>query len=383
MAGAASAILGAAAALFLHPGKSTSSAPPIRFAIDLGGPGLGARPEVSPDGSRVAYLASDGTGIRSLHIRRLDDDIDLRLAGSEGAQTPFWSGDGRWIAFFADGKLSKIPVSGGRPQTIASIPGLASGAWSATGDIVFAASLRSPLYHVRDTGGAPRQITQLDLARTENSHRFPCFLPGARQYLYTARATDRRYAAVYLASLDSPAKTRIDGIQSNVQYLPARDGRAARLLYVRDGALVTQEFDGTRLNGEPVPVVESVSYVAPSVSGEFGVSADGRVLVYQGETARSNRLYWFDRAGKKTGELGSVEGYGQPRISPDGTRVLFSRPDTRTGNRDIWMIDIAGGATTRLTNNPANDWFPTWSPDGRQFEFASDRGDKVGMEPFL
>src|SRR6185369_1419487 len=111
--------------------------------------------------------------------------------GTEGALVPFWSGDGRSIGFFAGGKLSKVPSSGGRPQTIAEISRPSGAAWNSAGDIIFSAGNRTALYHVRDSGGTPRQITQLDTARTENSHRSPRFLPGGRQYLYVSRCGKR------------------------------------------------------------------------------------------------------------------------------------------------------------------------------------------------
>jgi hypothetical protein len=201
--------------------------------------------------------------------------------------------------------------------------------------------------------------------------------------LFTARCSDRGNDALYLGSLDSGKSALIAAIHSNVEYVPARAEHPVELLYVRDGVLVSQRFDGKSLTGEPATVVDGVLHVATSSQAAFTASADGRVLVYGSIASGRSTLTWFDRSGRKGGELAPAGDYTQPRLSPDGSRVAFSQPDKRTGNRDIWTIEIAGGATSRLTSNPANDWFPVWSPDSKQILFGSDRQGSVGMRPYL
>jgi hypothetical protein len=66
----------------------------------------------------------------------------------------------------------------------------------------------------------------------------------------------------------------------------------------------------------------------------------------------------------------------QPRLSPKGDRVAFTRPDSRNGNRDVWTIEIERGIAAPLTRNPANDWHPVWSSDGSQLLFNSDRAGR-------
>jgi eukaryotic-like serine/threonine-protein kinase len=83
------------------------------------------------------------------------------------------------------------------------------------------------------------------------------------------------------------------------------------------------------------------------------------------------------------GTLGESGEYFQPRISPDGSRVAYTRPDDRTGNRDVWIVEIARAVSTRLTTHVANDWFPVWSPDGRQLLFGSDRDGGTRMRTML
>ena len=276
---------------------------PLRFSIDLGGLDFDGfavgTPAVSPDGSQLVYVARDGAGVPSLRVRRFDRESAAALPDTGGASSPFWSADGRWIGFHADGKLNKIPVSGGRAQKIAEVSTLGNAAWSTTGDIVFSMGSRTPLYHVHESGGEPRQITNLDLSRRENSHRRPVFLPSGKQFLFTARCSDRGNDALYLGSLDSGKSAPIAAMHSNVEYVPARADHPAALLYVRDGVLVSQRFDGTRLTGEPATVVDGVRHSPASASAVFTASADGRMLVYGSIAAGQTTLTWFDRSGQE------------------------------------------------------------------------------------
>jgi serine/threonine protein kinase len=377
LAAAAVAALAVTEVLYLHRGEAPA---PVRFSISFSD--SAEVPAVSPDGFQLAYLVGNAAGVTSLWVHRLDNGSSAQLAGTDGAHSPFWSADGRWIGFYSDGKLSKIHPPDGRPQKIAEVPSLVSAAWSAMGDIVFAPSQRSPLYHLRESGGPPRQITTLNESRTENSHRAPAFLPDGKHFLFTARCTNRENNALYLGSVEPNTSAPIAPIQSNVRYVPPRAGRSASILYVRDGVLVSQVFDGKRLAGEPTTVVDSVRYQPASSNAAFTASSDGRVLVYAPFGAEGV-LEWFDRSGRKIGELAPPGDYLQTRLSPDGSRVVFSRSDSRTGNRDVWSIDVASGATTRLTTNPANDWWPVWSPDGKQILFGSDRLGGTGSKPFL
>src|SRR5947207_10796228 len=139
---------------------------------------------LSPDGRRIAFIAREASGITAIWVRSLESDEPQRVAGSEGASSPFWSPDGQFLAYFGDGKLRKIALAGGPPQNICnSAPGL-GGTWSQSGDIVFNPTNRAPLMRVSASGGAPRPLTTLDPGRGENSHRCPSFLPDARHVLF-------------------------------------------------------------------------------------------------------------------------------------------------------------------------------------------------------
>lgn len=365
---------------FFRPPAATD--PPVRLNLSFEGlTGEGNPPAPSPDGEYFVFMAFDGSGNRSLWIRPRGSANARQIPGTEGALQPIWSADGRWIGFYAQGKLKKVSPSGGTPQTIADVPsisgGVASGAaWNQHGDIIFPLNNRGPLFRVRESGGAPRELTHLDSSRAENSHRFPVFLPDGRHFLFVARSSQRQNNALYLASFDSDQTHRIMEVQSNVGYVSR--GRSSFLLYVKDRTLQAQRFDGEKLTGEPLTIIENLEYGAPSLYGTFASSSDGRVIIFRPATEGPTQFKWFDRKGNSLGTLGVPGEYIQPRISPDGTRLAYSRPD-ESGNRDVWYMEISRGVATRLITNPANDWWPSWSPDGSRILFSSDRGGNLTL----
>jgi serine/threonine-protein kinase len=148
---------------------------------------------------------------------------------------------------------------------------------------------------------------------------------------------------------------------------------------------VARRFDANRAVtvSEPVTVADGVDYTSASINAFFRVSFDGSAVVIRPAGSFNDQLTWFNRDGGQAETLGAPGDIDQPRLSPDGTRVAFTRPDPQSGNRDVWFLEIARGILTRLTLNVANDWFPVWSPDGKQILFGSDRKGGPSIVPFL
>jgi eukaryotic-like serine/threonine-protein kinase len=373
----------AAGAVALWVATRTTPAPtPTQLTLSFTGEihdvAITSVPSPSPDGQQFVFIGTSEKGTTALWTRAMDSSEPRMLPGTESAQTPIWSPDGAWIAFFADGKLKKTAVGGGQPQTIAPIPGFQDGSWGSSGVIIFRPSNRQPLFRIAESGGEIAPLTRLNEALGENSHRGPIFLPDGRRFLFTSRCADTANNALYLGSLDSPAVQRVMSAQSKALYLPVGPRGTSALLYYRDGGLEARSFDPDHHTlGEPRPVIGNVDYNSAGIGAFFQASTDGRVIIIRPAGTGSTQLTWFERSGEQAGVLGpsSADLY-QPRLSPKGDRVAFTRADPKNGNRDVWTIEIDRGIAAPLTRNAANDWHPVWSSDGTRLLFNSDRGGK-------
>jgi serine/threonine protein kinase len=324
---------------------------------------------VSPDGRWVAFVAGSAEGKYLLWVRSLDALAAQTLAGTDGASSPFWSPDSRFLAFFAGGKLKKTEVSGGSPITLCDAPDNRGGTWSRNGVIVFAPSYPGILQKVSASGGVPAAATMLGAG--EIAHVRPIFLPDGRHFLYNANTSSASGVPIYMASLDSnERKLLLNTDGSNVFYTQEH------ILFLRDTTLMAQPFDSRRLvfTGEAFPVAEEIQTQpgAPPY-GVFSASDTG-VLAYQtGTAAAGSQLVWLDRTGKQIGVLGDSGRYGDLELSPDGKRASVSIPDQGGKGRDIWLYDVARGLRTRFTFDPADEFTSVWSPDGSRVVFNSRR----------
>ena len=313
--------------------RATIAAPPgarFNFTGDFGGP-----PALAPDGRRLAFVATDGSGRRRLWVRPLDAVEARAIPGADDATFPFWSPDGRAIGFFMGGKLKRVDVDEGAVLTLCDAPSGRGGTWSAGNVILFTPSVRDGIYQVPASGGEPQAVTRVDRSR-HTSHRWPEVLPDGRSFVYLAvprDAAQRAESAIFIASLDGGAPEPLvrSGTQATVV-----DGE---LLYMRDSTLVRQRLDRSqrKLVGDPTVVAQDVQHDPTIWRAVFSVSAGGP-LVYQsgGEGGRSV-LAWFDRAGRRLGSVGEPGIFFDVNISPDGTRVAVNRDDPA----DIWVYQVA------------------------------------------
>jgi Tol biopolymer transport system component len=354
----------------VHPRPAQFTfAPPEGERLEMGFDS--SRPIPSPDGSRIAFIATSASGTSAVWIRRVDSVAAHRLAGTEDVAGPaFWSPDGRFLGFFAQGKLKKIDPSGGPALNIASIQVNLGATWGADNVIVVAPVNRTVLHRVPATGGTPEPITTLSAERRENSHRWPHFLPDGRHFLFTARSDVKENNLVYVGSVDSKDIKALVAAQSNAVYVSP-----GYLVYARDATLMAQRFDVEALSlaGEAMPVAASVTHNTASSSAAFGASVDGSVLTYRPAITRGGQVAWYDRSGRQGPPLGPERAYAEVRLAPDEKQATVVIADPDSGNRDIWLLDLTNGNLTRLTTNPANDWQVAWAPDSRQIAFASDR----------
>jgi serine/threonine protein kinase/Tol biopolymer transport system component len=334
---------------------------------------------LSPDGKILAYVAANADGTSVLWLRPLDSLHAQPLADTDNAAYPFWSPDGRFIAFFASGKLKKVEATGGPPVILADASDGRGGAWNAAGDILFTPTVNAGLYRVSSSGGSPTLVTTLDPAKGESTHRWPYFLPDGRHFLFLAGTvfspTNDPTNSILVGSLDSKETKSIVHTHANAIY------SAGRLLFLRQYTLMAQPFDLKRLEltGDAVPVANPVQEGRSVAKAVFSSSDNGTLVYVEGNGANDRRLTWFDRAGKELEVLPDMGSYSGARLSLDGKQLAYYMDSS---GYDIWTYDFARRLKTAQTFGTAADQgnlYPVWSPDGRRLIFASYRDRKYSL----
>ncbi|MCU1262889.1 MAG: hypothetical protein JWO80_5774 [Bryobacterales bacterium] len=371
---AVAAVLAVAAALAGWMLKPAPVRPVSRTVIALGADERFANLDapllaISPDGANLVYVASRAGGPAQLFLRPLNALKAEPIVGTEGAYSPFFSPDGQWIAFFAEGKLKKLAVGGGAATTVCETNGAISssaGTWSLSNTILFQLTTGGFL-EVPASGGTPHRLAM----DSKQVLRWPEVMPRGTTVLFASGP-----AGFSFSSSASIAAARLDGTGA-VKHLIAR-GSAPRLaatgdlIYVQNGTLMAVPFNPSNLElgGSPAPVIQGVSETILGAA-QFGLSANGTlVYVPGGLQGNSSHLTWVDRAGKEQPIAAPVRLYNFPRISSDGQRIAVTIVEAESR---VWVYDLARDALSRLTFGGTIDANPVWSPDGRRLAFYSNR----------
>ncbi len=267
--------------------ESTRRVPPMYFHSPV--PFAANDLALSPDGRTLAIVAySAQANNYVLWTNEVGGRQTNSLAGTQGASYPFWSPDGKFIGFFADGKLKKVDASGGQTQVLCDAPNGRGGAWNRDGVILFTPDALQGLFRVSSWGGSPVELTKPDRSRFQASHRWPVFLPDGKHFLYLASnfSGQLEYNAIFLGSLDSQETRLLVNTSANAAY-----AEPGYLLYLRDNALVAQPFDRRRyvLSGEPHTLNDDVLYTPLVDRAVFSVSNGGGFWSRRRETARPFR----------------------------------------------------------------------------------------------
>jgi eukaryotic-like serine/threonine-protein kinase len=332
---------------------------------------------LAPNGQTAAMIGYSETARKNLiWIYELGSQGGRSLLGTEGADYPFWSPDGKWIGFFADSQLKKLELATGTVRAICQAPAGRGGAWNKDDVIIFSPSARmGGLSRVSASGGAIRSLTEVDQARGETSHRWPMFLPDGSHFLFMAATFSGRkdVDAIFVGSLDSKEKKLIVYADANAAYAPP-----GYLLYYRDKTLLAQPFDvkSLALKGEPADLFPGIQFARQVKKVAFSVSSGGLLLVQTGGQGAIglSQPKWFDRNGKELGQLDKPGVYENVAIAPNGRGVAADMIDLASLNMDVWTYDkLNDGTPKRLTFDPGYDGASVWSPDGKQLLLSSNR----------
>jgi len=331
----------------------------------LAGMDNGPAVALSPDGTHLAYVASQG-GNQQLHLRAMDSLESKPIPGTEGAVNPFFSPDGQWLGFFVGGKLKKISVSGGAAVILTDAGSSRGASFGSQGMIAFATEQAGVLQQVSDAGGTPQVLTRREKGETD--HGWPEFLPGGKAVLFAAGTNLFSNAQVAVQSGTGERRNLIQG-GTHPRYAPS-----GHLVYAQGGSLMVMPFDAQRLavTGAAVPVVEGVLQSTSSGAAQYSFSATGSLVYVSGtvQATEQRKLVWVTRNGVEQPLAAPVHDQRNPRLSPDGRRLAMTIDEPET---QVWLYDLSREMLTRLTFEGNDNIFKVWTPDGKRIAFNSNK----------
>ena len=368
------ALIAGAIAWILKPNTVVDRPALLRLTVTLPPGDLIGNPQqpsiaVSPLGDTIVYVGEQGNA-RQLFVRSLASAASRSLVGTSGAAVPFFSPDGEWVAFFADGKLKKTRLTGTAPKELCDAAVGFGGAWGSDGWIYFVPFNTAGVWKVPLEGGEPNPVTKVDHAKGEVSHRWPQLLPGGKALLFTVwtgPGSDEKHLNLQVLATGE-RRVLIQGASTGLYV------GSGHLIYARDEALMAAPFDiGTmQLSGQPVALDERV---LDDEGAHFSVSGTG-TFIYRRASARrfERRLVWIDAKGVVDRLPSPIRPYTDPMISPDGRYAAF----TNIGPVEtIWIEDLSRHSQTSLTSGTSgSSQAPLWTADGTRIVY---RGTRLGF----
>jgi serine/threonine-protein kinase len=378
--GVAAGVIGLGLAMLVISGARSSRLPlsvPLQFTAELDSEvslaplnvQFGEAAVLSPDGTIVAFVAQRGVSRPQLYIRRLSQLQASPLSGTDDAVGPFFSPNGAWIGFFANGKLKKIAVTGSAPITLTDAPSARGGSWSDDDTIVFSPHSVPGTYLLRVPADGGTASPLMPLGDGEIIQAWPQVLPGGN-ILYTSGSSVGSYNnANIVVQVRSGVRKVLQKGGYHGRYLPS-----GHLVFIHDGTLFAVPFDLDRLEvtGTPAPAVKRVTTNSLTGGAQFTVSTNGMLAYLPGESVGAgNPIQWMDHAGKTAPLRAETANWINPRFAPDGHQLAI---ELREEPPHIWIYEWARDTLTRLTSDPIPERRPVWTPDGRRIAFASPRG---------
>jgi serine/threonine-protein kinase len=322
---------------------------------------------VSADGTTLAYIGIH-EGVSQLHVRALNAPEAKAIPGTEGGFSLFFSPDGQWIGFFAQGKMKKAPVADGAPLSVCE-SGVGGASWGTDDTIVFSDGVH--LLGVSAAGGKPKILTTPDFAKGEYSHRYRQILPGGKDVMFTALdGCGWDESRIEVLRLDTGERRVLIRGGHTGRFLPS-----GHLVYYRAGALLAVPFDLAHIEvkgNAPVTVADGVLQNNGTIGAAYAVSTTG-VLAYipaLGAHQFEQRLVWVDRGGKIEPLAAAARTYSNAALSPDGQHVAVS---ITSSTSVLWIYDLTRGSLTQLTSEQSTSSNPLWTPDGRRVVYRSNK----------
>ena len=333
---------------------------------------------LSRDGSMLVFVSpEENSALPMLYVQRVGSSSVTLLPGTQGASYPFWSPDGAYVGFFANGKLQKIAVSGGTPQALVSVLAARGGSWGSRDVIIYEPDAGSPIWRVNADGSAAAEVTQAFLASNQqlNTHRWPVFLPDGNHSLIYAgnfnNSKDDQTSGIYVSSLDGKDKRLVLLCHSSFGY------DSQHLYYADDQRqLVSIAFDpsAAKVSGHATAIANVVGFQPSTYWAALAVGGNGTVIYNTGVGAALSALTWMDRSGKELGRIGDPAVMANPTLSPDGSRVAVDIADLKANNVDIWLQSTTGAGNARFTFDPSEEVAGVWSRDGSTLAYRSAAG---------
>jgi Tol biopolymer transport system component len=338
----------------------------MQFALDIPDEMSISHMALSGDGSMLVFVSpEESSALPMLFVQRVGSSSVTPLPGTQGASYPFWSPDGAYVGFFANGKLQKMAISGGTPQVLATTLNARGGSWGSKGVIVYSPDPQSPIQRVNADGTGMVPVTQGIRTAEDNSHRWPVFLPDGDRFLFWAgnfdNSKDDRFSGIYLSSLEGKERKLVVLCHSNFGY-------DVHNLYYVDGQrqLVSIPFDASAatVSGSPTVLANLVGFQPATYWAAFAVAQNGTLIYNTGVGAAQSALTWMDRSGKELGRIGDPAVMANPTLSPDGSRIALDISDQKANNVDIWIESTTGAGNSRFTFDPSEEVAGVWSRDG-------------------
>ena len=368
---------------FWSPWRSLTSLkkPITQFVISLPAsrtlnPGIRPAVTISPQGRSIVYVSVQDDR-KQLYLREMDQLEAIPIPGTEDASGPFFSPDGEWIGFLSSGKLKKMSLSGGAPQTLCDATLGRGACWGPDDNIIFTSAPGTGLWRVSAKGGDPQVVTKLDIENGELTHRWPQILPGAKAMLFTIR-TSRNSSfddtSIAMFSFETGLQRILIEGGTQASYVPT-----GHLVFARAGTLHAVPFDFKRLQvtGPSIPVLEHVITDPATGAAQFSFSENGSLVYIQGDP-------WIaERTILRTNHQGKIEPLSEkhypfqnPKYSPDGKKLALM---IEAANDDVWIYDIVRDNFTRLTYEAGSNVVPIWTPDGQRVTYSSNRAGPYNL----